>query len=120
MSNDQRFLRLSIESGGCHGFLYKFQFDSEFDAENGDVKFVESEVEKDAFQAKKKVQAEAAGVERVPATVVVDTTTAQCMSGAVLDYHSELKGSAFVVVGNEKVDHSCACAQSFSLKQPAK
>lgn len=26
-SNDRRYLRLAIESGGCHGFLYKFSFE---------------------------------------------------------------------------------------------
>lgn len=49
--------------------------------------------------------------------MVVDKITVGKMVNAVVDYHRELKGAAFVVVGNELVDQSCACAMSFSLKR---
>lgn len=55
-----------------------------------------------------------------PPRVVVDQLSISKLDGASLDYHSELKGSAFVVVGNSLVDQSCACAMSFSLKRPKK
>lgn len=42
------------------------------------------------------------------------------MQNATIDYHSELKGAAFVVIGNELIDQSCACAMSFSLKSKGK
>lgn len=48
--------------------------------------------------------------------IVIDKATIERIEGAQIDYHSELKGSAFVVVGNEKVDASCSCGMSISLK----
>lgn len=125
IANSDRFLRLAVESGGCHGFVYKFQFDDSLDKEEdvmffadecreivgGDVeaKIVVDRTENDA--------AAAAASPSSPPIVVVDKSTAECLEGATLDYHMELKGSAFVVVGNEKVDHLCACAMSFSVSK---
>jgi iron-sulfur cluster assembly 2 len=117
--NKDRFLRLAVESGGCHGYMYKFQFDDVLDQEE-DVMFFEDELRDTNTTASggssssdELTQPSTTG----PAVVVVDKSTAECMSKAVLDYHMELKGSAFVVVGNEKVDHLCACAMSFSVRK---
>lgn len=136
LSCSDRFLRLSIESGGCQGFSYKFDFDTEVndakgieksraagkdvdDAEEDDVADIRfyptiSTSDEEAIAAAKE-EAE----KNVP-FVVVDTETLKKLERATLDYHSELKGSAFVVIGNELVDHSCACAMSFAIKSPAK
>ena len=117
--NKDRFLRLAVESGGCHGYMYKFMFDSEpLDLEE-DVVFFEDECSAAATTTTNGDGAAASAntSDGHPAMVVVDKNTAGCMEKAVLDYHEELKGSAFVVVGNEKVDHLCACAMSFSVKK---
>ena len=50
--------------------------------------------------------------------MVIDTASLKSMEDAVLDYHVELKGSAFVVVGNALVNDECACKMSFSLAKP--
>ncbi len=94
-----RRLRLSIVTGGCYGVSYKFEFDSVAD-DSEDVLFA----------------AEAGGNER-NAQVVVDKMTLTKLRGATLEYLEELKGSAFVVLGNEFVDKSCACGQSILLKK---
>lgn len=108
--NDKRCLRLAIDSGGCHGFLYKFSFEpiSELDPEE-DLLVRETDIVGADSE-------EATGASPPPA-VVVDTVSLEKLEQAVLDYHSELKGSAFVVVGNELVDQSCACALSFSIRK---
>ena len=140
VANDKRFLRLAIESGGCQGFSYKFYFDDEFDAEE-DIKFEISNATADIGPASSSAAAAAAANPNVPAPtdtapipssapaptstiedasepfVVADKETLTKMKGGIIDYHTELKGSAFVVIGNEFVDHSCACAQSFSLRK---
>lgn len=110
--NDKRPLRLAIESGGCHGYLYKFTFDdiSKFDPSE-DVKVKASDVE----EAGGGVESSSASPE-----FVLDKFSLSKLQNAVVDFHSELKGSAFVVVGNELVDQSCACAMSFSIKKKKK
>ncbi|KAK7198168.1 Iron-sulfur assembly protein 2 [Novymonas esmeraldas] len=109
-SNDARYLRLAIDSGGCHGYLYKFSFETntDFNREE-DIAIAETD-------AVAPDDASFSGAQPSP-RVVVDTLSASKLENATLDYHSELKGSAFVVVGNELVDQSCACAMSFSLKK---
>ncbi|CUG86434.1 iron-sulfur cluster biosynthesis protein, putative [Bodo saltans] len=120
VSNNDRFLRLAVESGGCHGYMYKFQFDDALDQED-DVMFFEDELRDTTSAPSSEGDAASSSSSSssttIPAVVVVDKSTAECMSKAVLDYHMELKGSAFVVVGNEKVDHLCACAMSFSVRK---
>ncbi|AYU82934.1 conserved hypothetical protein [Leishmania infantum JPCM5] len=109
-TNDARYLRLAIDSGGCHGYVYKFSFEKneEFNCE-GDVAIAEVDVVSPSDEA-------FTGAQPSP-RVVVDTLSASKLENATLDYHSELKGSAFVVVGNELVDESCACAMSFSIRK---
>jgi iron-sulfur cluster assembly 2 len=114
--NTDRFLRLAVESGGCHGYMYKFQFDDVLDQED-DVMFYEDELRETTTATGSSSDELTQPSTTGPAVVVVDKSTAECMSKAVLDYHMELKGSAFVVVGNEKVDHLCACAMSFSVRK---
>ncbi|RNF16818.1 uncharacterized protein Tco025E_05398 [Trypanosoma conorhini] len=109
-SNDQRFLRLAIDSGGCHGYKYNFSLE-----ENAALV-----PEEDVVVAETDV-APAGAVDgsgaQPPPRVVVDKHSLAKLQAAVIDFHSELKGAAFVVVGNELVDESCACAMSFSIKK---
>ena len=136
LSCSDRFLRLSIESGGCQGFSYKFDFDTEVndakgiekaraagkevdDAEEDDVADIRFYPTVSASDEEAVAAAKEEAEKNVP-FVVVDTETLKKLQSATLDYHSELKGSAFVVIGNELVDHSCACAMSFAIKSPAK
>lgn len=139
VTNDKRFLRLAIESGGCQGFSYKFYFDDEFDPEE-DIKFEISNATADigsstssSNSAKNPNVPTPSNAAPIPSSVKEDSTSAikdesepfvvadketlTKMKGGIIDYHTELKGSAFVVIGNEYVDHSCACAQSFSLRK---
>lgn len=129
--NETRYLRLAIDSGGCHGYLYKFEFEpiSKFDAAE-DVLFKATDAEVQArwetLQANDSRDAAVAPIppdafaHSPPPQMVIDRHSIEKLEGAVVDYHSELKGSAFVVVGNELVDQSCACALSFSIKKRPK
>ncbi|KEG05430.1 hypothetical protein DQ04_22061000, partial [Trypanosoma grayi] len=116
---DRRFLRLAIDSGGCHGYVYKFSLEA------NDSLVPEEDVvisERDVSEADSVNNNSSTNNRAEPAPrVVVDKHSASKLLSAVIDFHSELKGSAFVVVGNELVDESCACAMSFSVKkQPRK
>jgi iron-sulfur cluster assembly accessory protein len=96
----EQYLRMSIVPGGCRGFSYTFEFDkAERDADD-DVSFENTLV----------------GDAAATSTIVIDKESLGKLDGAVIDYHSELKGSAFVVIGNSLVDEACACGSSFSVK----
>lgn len=120
-ANNARFLRLAIDSGGCHGYLYKFSFDpmDTLDAEE-DVLIKETDVLATPPAPSSSTASATTGLDAAPPQVVIDRISIGKLEEAVLDYHSELKGSAFVVVGNSLVDQSCACALSFSMKKTKK
>ncbi|KAH9597488.1 hypothetical protein LSM04_009099 [Trypanosoma melophagium] len=126
-TNDRRFLRLAIDSGGCHGYAYKFSLEenncleptddvvvSEIDAAKLNTNKNNNNSNHKSEEDGKEKELESQGP---PARVVVDKLSLSKLQSAVIDYHSELKGAAFVVLGNELVDQSCACAMSFSLKK---
>ena len=112
-SNLDQYLRLQISSGGCQGFQYEFLFESKdkFDSDE-DIVFRRGD-ELRWSGAEPSAQEPPEGIP----TFVVDKITLSKLQQATIDYHSELKGSAFVVVGNMLVDQSCACAQSFSMRK---
>lgn len=111
-SNSDRLLRLAIESGGCHGYLYKFSFENlnKFDPEE-DIKLTSAECG---------VPTAEVSDSELPPQFALDKHSLSKLQNATIDFHSELKGSAFVVVGNELVDQSCACAMSFSIRKNKK
>eukprot|EP01104_Vermistella_antarctica_P008887 TRINITY_DN2266_c0_g1_i1.p1 TRINITY_DN2266_c0_g1~~TRINITY_DN2266_c0_g1_i1.p1 ORF type:complete len:308 (+),score=35.50 TRINITY_DN2266_c0_g1_i1:66-926(+) len=92
---DSKLLRVMVEGGGCSGFQYKFEPDSEdniskradrvFEAENG-------------------------------ARVVVDIVSLDLLGGATLDYEDTMIRAAFIIKENPMSDASCSCGVSFAPK----
>lgn len=91
LSQDEthKFLRLSVDSGGCSGFKYKFELDHVLHED--DLKISEDS-----------------------AILVVDPLSFEFVKGAEVDYVEELIGSAFVI-RNPNASSSCGCGSSFSL-----
>ena len=88
-------LRLSVESGGCSGFSYKFDVDDTDIDEEEDLVFVRDGVE-----------------------VIVDDTSIEFVKGATVDYEQELIRSGFAILNNPNIDGpGCGCGVSFSLKE---
>jgi len=85
---DGLMLRVAVRPGGCSGFSYEMFFDSETDTED--------------------TIAEQGGV-----PVVVDPSSAQLLSGAVLDYKDGLQGAGFAI-DNPNAQKTCGCGNSFS------
>ena len=83
------FFRVAVDGGGCSGFQYKFDFDTEKTEE--DLTF------------------NAGGV-----TVLVDEVSLEFLGNAQLDYVEELVGSYFVV-NNPNATANCGCGTSFSI-----
>jgi iron-sulfur cluster assembly protein/iron-sulfur cluster insertion protein len=81
-------LRVAVRPGGCSGFSYEMFFDSDVAGDD--------------------VTAEYDGVR-----VVVDPSSAQLLSGAVLDYKDGLTQAGFSI-DNPNAQRTCGCGQSFS------
>ena len=82
-------LRLRVDGGGCSGFQYKFDFDT--NAEPGDLV-----------------------VERDGVKLLVDEISLPLLDGCVVDYVQSLAGAAFQV-SNPNAQSSCGCGASFNI-----
>ena len=88
-SEDEKYLRVRVDGGGCNGYSYKFMFEKEPAAD--DIR-----VEKDGI------------------TVLIDATSYNYLMGSVIDYVETLEASQFVI-NNPNATSSCGCGNSFSL-----
>ena len=86
--HDSGVLRVRVDSGGCSGFQYTFDLDTE--AEEGDRVFTKEDVK-----------------------VVVDEVSMQFLKGATVDYTEELIKASFEVTSNPNAESSCGCGNSF-------
>ena len=82
------FLRVAVRPGGCSGMSYEMFFDSEI--ADDDMELAYGEVK-----------------------VVVDTSSAQYLDGATLDFKDGLQGAGFTI-NNPNAQRTCGCGQSFS------
>jgi iron-sulfur cluster assembly accessory protein len=81
--------RVSVESGGCSGFQYKFGWDIE-------------KAEDDLV------------LTRDGATVLLDPVTVEYMAGAQIDFVADLMHQAFKIT-NPLATASCGCGTSFAV-----
>jgi iron-sulfur cluster insertion protein len=81
-------LRVAVRPGGCSGFSYEMFFDTDVAADDNLV--------------------DHAGVR-----VVVDSSSAELLEGATLDYKDGLQGAGFAI-DNPNAQRSCGCGKSFS------
>jgi iron-sulfur cluster assembly accessory protein len=82
-------LRISVEGGGCSGFQYKFDFDT--NQSQDDVLLTHDGVK-----------------------VIIDPVSVQYMAGAEIDYVDDLIGASFKIK-NPVATASCGCGTSFSV-----
>ena len=96
-SNPFLALRITVESGGCHGFQYLMSLTN--------MSAVSSEHDT-VFEA-----GDGSG-----AKVVMDEPSLELLKGSQVDYTMELIGSQFKIVGNPAATSSCGCGTSFDIK----
>jgi len=99
-STQDSHLRVTVTSGGCHGFQYLMSLEdaSKIDQDD-DTIFV----------------AEESG-EGGRAEVVMDQASLELLKGSTIDYTTELIGSQFKIVGNPRATSSCGCGSSFDIE----
>ncbi|CAF9922346.1 MAG: hypothetical protein GOMPHAMPRED_002528 [Gomphillus americanus] len=95
--NPNLALRVTVESGGCHGFQYLMSLTNADDISKEDDIIFEAD---DGTGAK----------------VVMDEPSLDLLQGSKVDYTMELIGSQFKIVGNPKATSSCGCGTSFDIK----
>ena len=84
-----RFLRVSVDGGGCSGFQYRFDLVAA--SEPDDIV-----------------------IERDGATVLIDPISLPYMAGSEIDFADELIGASFKIK-NPNATASCGCGTSFSI-----
>lgn len=82
-------LRVSVDGGGCSGFMYKY----EIVTETADDDYI---VEKNGIK------------------IVVDPLSQQYMVGCTVDFVEEL-GSSYFEIKNPNATAKCGCGNSFSI-----
>ena len=88
-------LRISVESGGCHGFQYLMSLTDMSKIDNNDDTVFEG---------------------RDGAKVVLDEPSLELLKGSKVDYTMELIGSQFKIVDNPAATSSCGCGTSFDIQ----
>lgn len=96
-SNPDLALRVSVESGGCHGFQYLMSLTN--------VSSLSPE-EDTVFEDNGGSGAK----------IVMDEPSLELLKGSQVDYTMELIGSQFKIVGNPAATSSCGCGTSFDIK----
>ncbi|KAI2787560.1 Iron-sulfur assembly protein 2 [Penicillium oxalicum] len=103
--NPYHHLRITVTSGGCHGFQYLMSLESaeKIDPEEDTV----FEGEADPSET----SSNAAGT----AKVIMDEPSLELLSGSTVDYTTELIGSQFKIVDNPRATSNCGCGTSFDV-----
>ncbi|KAG9192039.1 hypothetical protein G6011_10773 [Alternaria panax] len=95
-NNPNLALRVSIESGGCHGFQYLMDLT--------DLSKNPATEEDTIFEGEKGEK------------IVVDESSLELLNGSTVDYTMELIGSQFKITGIPGATSSCGCGTSFDIK----
>lgn len=96
-SNPLLALRVTVESGGCHGFQYLMSLTNTSTVSPEDDTVFEAS---DGTGAK----------------IVMDEPSLELLKGSQVDYTTELIGSQFKIVGNPAATSSCGCGTSFDIR----
>jgi len=89
-NNPNLMLRTFVQGGGCSGFQYGFTFDDSKNDDDWEIPLDEK------FK------------------LVIDSMSMQYMTGAVIDYQEDIKGSQFSIK-NPNAQTTCGCGSSFSV-----
>ncbi|KAH7321557.1 hypothetical protein BKA65DRAFT_512454 [Rhexocercosporidium sp. MPI-PUGE-AT-0058] len=133
-SNPNLALRISVESGGCHGFQYLMSLTTlppftssllqeetspALNTSSSDPNTMPSPSLPDVEGKKEKLDEDDtvfAVDDGSGAKVVMDGPSLEVLKGSKVDYTMELIGSQFKIVDNPLATSSCGCGTSFDIK----
>lgn len=91
-AEEHRYLRFTVNSGGCSGFQYEFKLDTDDSITEHDI-----QVEQDGER------------------LIIDSMSLTFVSDGEIDYTTEMIRSSFAMTKNTIADHACGCGASFSV-----
>ena len=111
------YLRLYVDAGGCSGFEYKF----ELETDDGGSATTDREEEYDDDDED---EDEMTGIDpdddvvfaKDGARVVIDKASLELLRGSTVDFVQEMIRSSFAVVSNPISESACGCGTSFAVK----
>ncbi|TKA76255.1 hypothetical protein B0A49_04877 [Cryomyces minteri] len=112
-------LRVTVESGGCHGFQYLMSLTDMSEISRDEDTVFESDYTNNSpmpTTATSGGSGDGSAGEAYRAKVVMDEPSLELLKGAKVDYTMELIGSQFKVVGIPGAASSCGCGTSFDIK----
>lgn len=89
LDEENKYLRIFVEGGGCSGFQYGFD--------------LEEQIQEDDFE-----------IPLNEFSIVIDSMSMQYLQGATLDFTDDLMGTSFVIK-NPNAQTTCGCGSSFSV-----
>ena len=92
--DNDRMLRVIVESGGCSGYQVEFTFSKEI--EEGDVIFYHP-----TYPQSK---------------IIADNITMSFIKGSTIDFVETMAKTAFVLEKNPNAETGCSCGTSFNVK----
>ncbi|KAF8198053.1 hypothetical protein BJ912DRAFT_55762 [Pholiota molesta] len=94
--NSDAALRVSVESGGCHGYQYKMKLATSRSPD--DYQFSHPSIK--------------------PSNILIDAVSLSLLNGSTIDFATELIGSSFQITNNPQSKGSgCGCGVSWELKE---
>jgi len=89
LDEENRYLRVFVEGGGCSGMQYGFD--------------LEDNIGEDDFE-----------IPMENFSILIDSMSMQYLQGATLDFSDDLMGSSFIIK-NPNAQTTCGCGSSFSV-----
>lgn len=96
--NPESALRITVESGGCHGFQYNLKLTNVNEELANDDELV-------VFQR----------IDSPEAKVIFDESSLEILQDSKVDYTKELIGASFKVVDSPYTSTACGCGSSFDF-----
>jgi Fe-S cluster assembly iron-binding protein IscA len=110
------YLRITVESGGCHGFQYLISLTSDVDPEEDTIFIASTPGGSLEGGLGEKTAAGWEDIARGKAKVVMDEASLELLKDSKVDFTQELIASQFQIVDNPRASSSCGCGTSFDVK----
>lgn len=99
-------IRVVVDSGGCKGYLVKFEVDSAAKLAEDDHAY--------SCRVTRPGQSNEEQENEPRPRLAIDQLSLQLLSGATVDFVNEIARQAFVIADNPQAASSCGCKVSFS------